>query len=389
MKKQKNIISFKKIKAEMNIKKFLRMLRIPIVVFVFIIALFLSFRLLGNVAVSNFTDAVRQIKVLFTKGEGFPCSLEDYDAREVLSIGNRIMVVDENATYTLNSKAGTLFECRTDFASAKVISNNGRALVYSPVSNTAILQSKTERLGEVKESGGILTAALAKNGAVATSCSTEDSESILSVYNNRFELEFRWNCSKERISAIALSDNGKRVALSAIGAKNAEIYSRFIIFNTKEQEAVADIRLNGTMIMKIVYTDNGAIIAVGDNKTIVYNSNGEQVAEYPYAEDRVAFIKSDYKGNTAVCITQFGGTQSTVSMFNNDGEKTCDIVIDGIPTDVEIYKNRIYTVQGSVVTKYSDKGEVKSTVQAKNTVSDLILCKTKVYTLENGSVYKY
>ena len=200
--KERKVIDFQKTKRKINFRKLLRALRIPIVAIAVVIAVFLSARLIGNVATSNATDALRQIKSVFSKGTGFPYSLEKTDVKKIDSIGNRLLILSGEESLVLDRKAGEQFRLQLGNAESKVITSNGRALVYSNGSNKVILQSKTEQLGTVEEGGAVVTAALSEKGNFATAHTDKSGKSILTVYNRKFGKEFVWSCANERIAAI-------------------------------------------------------------------------------------------------------------------------------------------------------------------------------------------
>lgn len=387
--KEGKIISLKKRRIKLNFKKLLYSLRIPIVIAVVIVALFLSARLVGNVAMSNITDSLRQVKTLFSKGQGFPYSLENISAKKIDAIGSRMLIIGEDESLVLDSKAGELFSCQLGSAESKVISFNGRALVYSNGSGKVILQSKTEQLGSVEEQGAVITAALAKNGWFATSYSAEGTQSVLTVYNNRFEKEFVWNCANERIAAIALSPDGKRVAVSAVGVENAEIYTRVLIFNTKETAAAYDSKISGTLLLKMFFPSDKAVIAVGDNKTLVLGENGEKLDELAYSENSVSLVEADEKGNVAVCCSEFGGSKSIVTVFKKDGSRACSLSIQGEPAGMDIGSNKVAVALGNEIIVYNLKGEEKKRIQTLAAAEQVMICSGDFFTVENGNICKY
>ena len=217
--KNKKIIPLKKLRNKKNLKKFLSLLIVPAVLIVVGLAFLISARILGNVAVSNTIDGLRSVGTLFSDGEGFPYTLGEENISKIEMIGNRILILSEEKSTVLDYKAGKWFENQVTSPDAKVITQNGRALIFSSGSDKVILHSKTEQLGTVTADGRVITATLGYNGWFATSHTGEESQSVLTVYNNHFEKEFQWNSSNERISAIALSKNGKKVAVAAIGER--------------------------------------------------------------------------------------------------------------------------------------------------------------------------
>ncbi len=386
--KEEKIIDLNKRRRKLNYKKFLSALKIPIVILAVVAALILSARLVGKVAMSNVTDSLRQIKTIFSKGQGFPYATGD-DVLRVEAIGNRILILGEDNSLVLDGKAGEQFRLQLSNASSKVTALNGRALIYGNGSQNVIMHSKTEQLGSVKENGAVVTAAISENGWFATTYASEGTHSVLTVYNNEFEKEFIWQCADERINAIALSPDGKSVAVSAMGVENAEIYSRLMIFNTKESAPVYDSKINSTLFLKLYFPSKDTVVAVGDNKTLVIGKDGEKKNELAYAENSFSLSATDEKGNVAVCRTEFGGTRSAITVFKKDGSTACSVTVQGEATGLDVSSNRVAVTCGSELVVYNFKGEEKERFQTSAPATQVMICSGKFFTVEDGKICKY
>lgn len=386
---EKKIISLSKQRNKKLLKKIFRIIRIPVVILVVCCALFLSARLLGNVAMSNVTDTIREVKTMFSKGDGYPHQLDSFDFRNVTAIGGKPLVIYGDSAQVLSSSAGEIFSLKLDSADSKVISKNGRALIYSNTSNKVVFQSRTEELGKVDEEKTVVAAGLSKNGCIATSCASDEYQSVLSVYNRYFEKVFQWNCSQERISDIGLSKNGRNIVVTAVGTENAEIYTRIIVFNINSAEPKADLTYRGTLFLKAIYTDSNKIIAVGDNRTVVLDKNGDTIEELVYSEDSIAAVCVDDSGNTVICYEEFGGSKTAVVRYAKNGRKTAQFTVDGMPDCVAISGGRIALSNGAEITLYSSSGSEIKKQEAEHTVTELFWCSGTLYTVENGCIYKY
>ena len=247
----KKIIKFSRKRNKKLAKKIYRIVRIPLAVLAVVFAVFLSARMLGEVAVSNISDAFRQIPYIFSHGSGYPCSVDAAGNIRAELIGDSPAVLGSGSLTVYSSSARKMNETQLSSADSKIVSKNGRALLYSNTSNTLNLSGKTESLGSLTVDSPVTVAALASNGSVAAAFSSEQAQSVLAVYNKRSKEIFRWNCSKEYISAVDLSRSGRTVAVSAVGAENAQIYSRFLIFDVKKSEPRVDIKVDGAMILRL------------------------------------------------------------------------------------------------------------------------------------------
>lgn len=389
MKKEEKIIDLNKRRRKLNYKKILSALKIPVVILAVIAALILSARLVGKVAMSNVTDSLRQIKTIFSKGQGFPYELEGESLLRIEAVGNRLLILSEDDSLVLDGKAGELLRLQLSNESSKITAFNGRALIYSNGSQNVIMQSKTEQLGSVKEDGAVVTAAIAKNGWFATTYASEGKHSVLTVYNNEFEKEFIWQCANERINAIALSPDGKSVAVSAMGVENAEIYSRLMIFNTKETQPVYDAKISSTLFLKLYFPSKETVVAVGDNKTLVIGKDGEKKNELLYAENSFSLSAADEKGNVAVCCSEFGGTSSLITVFKKDGSTACSITVQGEPAGLDIGSGKVAVTVGGELIAYNLKGEEKERFQTGVAAQQVMICSGNFFTVEDGKICKY
>lgn len=385
---EEKIIDINKGRKKLNYKKIISLLKIPVIILAVVAALLLSARLVGKVAMSNITDAFRQIKTVFSKGEGLPCSLESLDAEKIEAIGDRILILTEDNSIVLDKKAGELFRMQLFAENTKVITHNGRALLYSNNSSKVVMQSKTEELGSVEADGAVVTAALSENGWFATSHSDNENLSVLTVYNNRFEKEFVWNCANERITAIALMPNGKDVAVSAVGVENAEIYSRILIFSTKKSEPVYDSKISGTLVLEMFYPSDDAVIAVGDNKTLVMSADGKTKKELTYTESGLLFAEADEKGNVAVCFSNTGGFESQIHAFKKDGSELCALTVEGKPDALDIGSKRVAYAINNELIAYSFKGEEKERFSISEDVAKIMIC-GDFFTVEGDRICRY
>ncbi len=385
----KKIIKFQRKKNKKLIKKIYRIVRIPVAVLAVVFALFLSAQMLGDVAVSNVSDVLRQLPYLFSHGSGFPYTVEDADNVNLELIGDSPAVISNGTLTVLSSTARKMCEIPLGFSNEKIIARGGRALIYSNNSSVAVISGKTEKVGEFTAESAIVAAALSKNGRTAFSFTSDEAQSVLAVYSQRNKEIFRWNCSKEYISALALSPNGRSVAVSAVGAENAQIYSRFIIFNIKKTVPEADVRLEASMILKLISGSHGRVIAVCDNRTVVFNKNGEILLELNYGDDSLISAVSDGKGNTLVCYKEGGGSKINAARISASGKLTCTVTVGEQPECTCIRAGRFVLVNGKTVTEYSSSGKERRKFETQEEPSEAVIASNCVYTVENSQLCKY
>ena len=139
----------------------------------------------------------------------------------------------------------------------------------------------------------------------------------------------------------------------------------------------------------MIFTDSNKIIAVGDNKSVVLEKNGDAVEELVYSEDSIVAVCSDDAGNVLICHEEFGGSKTAVVRYAKNGKKTAQFTVDGTPDCFALSGGRIAVSSGADITLYSSAGKESKKYEAEHTVSELFWCSGTLYTVENGCIYKY
>lgn len=386
---ENNIVNLNRERFWLLLKKILRVLRIPLIILAVLALLLLGVRLMGEVASSHLTDAAHDVRLLFSKGKGYPYTLEAYQTRHVTMIGRDPLILTRESCTVLDGSADTVQLTQLPCADSRVVVSNGRALVYSNTTGTLLLLSRSRQLLRQDEKNGVVTAALAANGAYATVTAGEKARSAVRVYNRRQALQFQWNCADERISSVALSRNGKQVALLAVGAENAEIYTRLLLFRTDGSTPLIDQKYPGTLLLRVVYTAADRLIAIGDNQTVALNRKGEKITELTYTSDSLNDIEVDDAGNVLLCYDALGGAKATVVRLNKQGKQTCSLTTEFAPTGYAVNGKGLALADGSKLTVYNAKGAEKRTMQADAEITQLLSAGSQIYTVENGVIRRY
>lgn len=386
--KNDNTVDFQKAKNKASARKILKKLRIPLAVLVAIIIFAAVFIAMGETRRSNIADSFKAIPATMGDSKGYPYSEDELNLSKVMLVGDKPLVISETAIQVLSQDADILQEIYPDWADTRAFSQNGRAVVYSNTSSKALLISRTDTLAEFNEEGTIVTGTVGNNGSVALSYSTDKVQSVVKVYSPRQKAEFQWNCSRDYVASLSLSSDGNKVLISALGVENAAIYSRVVLFKTGKTEPKFDVKVEGTSILKVVYASSNRLVAIGDNKTIIFNAKGEQVSEIEYSADSLYTIDSDSKGNTLLCYKEYGGSKIMIVKIPSHGNIK-SFEIDYMPSSITLRESRIAAALDNKVTVYSASGAEKTTYECKNNVSTVLITSAGIYTLENGTIYKY
>lgn len=386
---KKKTVSIKKEKNKAEALKFLKKYRILLAVMFAILVAAVILSLRGETAYSNIADSFRAVPATIGESAGYPYEGDRLNLKKVTLIGDKPLLINSDGIEILSQDADSLYELHLNWPDTKVISNNGRAFVYSNTKEKAYLLSRTKKLAEFNEEGSLVTGTVGKNGSVALSYTTKNVQNTVKVYDNRQKNQFTWECAEDYVSSLALSNNGKKVAVAAVDVDSAELYTRLILFKTGKQAPVFEINIPGTTIIKLVYTSHGKIIAVGDNKTIILNGRGETVGEIPYSGDALFAVKSDSDGNVLLCYKEFGGSVIKVRTITASGNTKKEFDIDFTPDSVDMRGTKVAFALDNEVRLYSSSGSEKGTYPCESNISTVLITGVGIYTLENGTLCKH
>ncbi len=381
-------VDFQKERSRALTKKILKRLRIPLIIIIILLIAALIYLAMGEVRRSNIADTFRAIPKTFSGSDGFPYNEDELSLDRVMLIGDKPLIVSDSGVEVISNNADKLLEFHLNWGDTRVSSFNGRALVYSNTSTKAYLLSRTVQLASYDEENPVVTGDVAENGAVALSYSTEGAQSVVKVYRPSGKLQWQWQCKKEYVSSLSLTGGGSKIAISALGVDNAEVYSRIILFKTGKTEPQFDTELKGTAVLKIICAREDKIIAIGDNRTVIFSSDGKIKGEMKYADNALCFTDSDSSGNTLICYKEFGGSKVKAVRIPPVG-RVKSFEIDYLPESADIRGSLIAFASGNTVEVYTSGGAVKRTYECKQDVKTVLLSNSGIYTLENGSVCRY
>ena len=117
----KKIIKFSRKRNKKLAKKIYRIVRIPLAVLAVVFAVFLSARMLGEVAVSNISDAFRQIPYIFSHGSGYPCSVDAAGNIRAELIGDSPAVLGSGSLTVYSSSARKMNETQLSSAVSNLL----------------------------------------------------------------------------------------------------------------------------------------------------------------------------------------------------------------------------------------------------------------------------
>lgn len=372
-------------KAEKNRKNIFRKLIIAIAIVSFLsVSVYTVFTVVGTTVKSEVTHGK-------LKDENVILYFEDAQIRKSFPLSNGNVVMTTNSLISFKSDGTVRSSDKLGYSNPLVKSKGDNYIVFErSTGKYAILN----RAGVVYHNDGgdeIINADISKNGNYALITRKTQASSILSVYSSSNKILFQWECTDEYLSQVALSKNGKTVAVSSIGVKNGEAYSRIMFFKTDSTDVEGEIEYTGESVYVIRFIGNRELSVVTDKNYMIADSSSleSQVVSYDYdVIDGYTFADN----NSAAILKKAFGTldKRILTVIDKNAEVKFEKEFDKDIVDFKIDNKNVYVMMTGEIVVYSiSSGEKLNVTETDGGLNSMFVNDGYIYCLSDTDVYKY
>ncbi len=351
--------------------------------------LFVLARVTGNASYLKVQDGFRAFFSGFSSGEGYPYTFEEENAEQIHSFRNGLIYLTGDSTHVMNADAKQSFVKKLSFTDPHMAVYNGHAVVYDRVSGNWFLQNGSSVITEQSMGSSIFTAAVGKKRTVAVVTGTEDAFSVLHVYNHNGKELFQYTCVKERIASVSLSPDGKHVALLALGATDAQMYARLLIFALDAQEPVYTEEFLNTTLIKIQFTESGNLLLLGDTLFRSYSKAFQPIAKQEFKLGSLRKYAVDDSGRCAFVLRLVADEQKdSLFVYSKDGVKEQEKSFTAI-TSIAVSHSYTAVMEGSKLIVLNTAGIVLKEFEEEQPSAELFLSGKSLYAYASKTVTKH
>lgn len=387
--KENKIKKTPKLNISIKQENLVKILKVLVVVFAVLALLFFAANKFGDVTFSSVGDYFNGLFSGVKKGEGYPYYFENSAPKDIKKINSDMLVIGDESYYVLDSTARKLNLVSHSFSQPIADSNNGRAIVFDVGSTNYSIISKTKVFFEGKTKQKILVGCVGNDGSYAVATRGETSTSQLMVFNSTHKEIFKWDCSKENIVAIDISDNGKRAAVSVVGAENGELYSKVIIFDFDYKEPLNEMNFGSQIVSKIDFINGYKFIASGENVLCIIDRSFKK-EEIDLSLNTLSRIYTGENNMTAAVLSKYGSSSAKIlKVYNKNGDELFSTELNFAVRSVSCDGNYISVLADNQLLSYNKRGKV---VGNSEITSDGVSCFTdgnRTYVLTTSSIDCY
>lgn len=253
----------------------------------------------------------------------------EYNRFAVLNGNLCIISPEELSAYKLSGSA--ILSKPVLLRSPAVSSSNSRFIAYDLGGVNFYVANSKKLLYSGTTEDKILNVNMNKSGFFSIVTDAPDSKSLVTIYNPDFKSIYKFHSSEKYVFDAAVSPDGKSAAIITYGTTEGSFESTLALAKTNADGFYSTVSLGNSMPLKVSYHSDSKISVICNDRTLLYSTNGNLVAEISHNELPVkAFSQSGGKLTSVLLDNYQNGGNTRLILIKNNGES---LSVD-LPEDV-------------------------------------------------------
>lgn len=303
------------------------------------------------------------------------CSLKTEDNRAFLLTNTHI------SAYTAGGKC--MFEYQHDFNSPVLKTSSTRSLVYNREGTEFIVFNNSNSIYEKELENTIYCGDISESGNVVFATESERYSAQIEVFSKGMKSKFTWYAVDGLISDVAISNNGKKIAVAVLKVENGAFSSEIKCFDIKSEEPMYTIKVPGDPVLSVQNVSTGYFAyTTEEGVSFVKWKNGlETRAEEPGLSPSFFKIQG---GNTVVVFGK--NTSVTVNVYSSNGTKKHSFSFNSLVDDVTVCYNKVYILKSNKIYIMDLDGNLLEYKSCEQTLSGISAAKNGVFAMDNENL---
>lgn len=287
----------------------------------------------------------------------YPIELESTETLDTVSRGLYYYVLTNEEVNAFSNSGKKLFSYYHGFENPIIKTSQTRAIVFSQGGTQALVFDLRGLITDVTTNKSIITAAISDSGRFAIASRSDKYTAEVKVYDKRAKTVYEWYSAEDTVNNIALSANGKKIAVSTFNSASGQYKATLNVLNFKSATPEYKESFENTLIYTINSTHRSAftVVTSGSIKFIKWSNfkSKEYKNDYP-----TAFFRAGKGGYLAVFNRESDKTDNRIALFSKSGELKAELKYKGIISDIQVSSGHIYCINDTEINLLSNEGEI-------------------------------
>ncbi len=234
----------------------------------------------------------------------------------------------------------------SDYTNPKITCSDGNALIYDQGRKLLTVYNSFIEVYAEELEYPISSAHMCDNGSFVVVTKSRKYNSVVRIYDNDFTFEMEYSKNDYVLSA-RMSKDGRYVSVLSIDTESGESKVSLNVIDRKRQEVCASVGTNGVMPYSCEFISNDTMVVLCQDRVCIYNVNGDLKKETFLSGTLTRASFSDY--GFAVILRKGGGSEGTVSVFDDSGKNIFFTSVAGDVIDIALTESNVYLLLDGAV----------------------------------------
>ena len=313
------------------------------------------------VFVLSFGTDMRNVNVEFESGSVYSATPAGDKAAMYNNRGVKLINSRGKVTETISeAMSQPLVEAEGDYMLLADLSGNHFAAGYK--NGKQICKYNIER--------DIISAKITSDGYAAIASDTDGYKGRVTVYNNRGSELYSWNSGSGYISDIAITDNGRYLAVAQLLTSSGAADTKIQIIDTRRGETVASVDRVDETAAEIKFENSNKLTVVTDSHISAYDRKGNQLFDISLAGKRASLYSLDSEDCIAV-VTMDNRGNHVLEMYSYSGKLLGSYMAGSEIRAVAARDRYVIVVEQKGIVRVNLRGKQKATVNVEHDIKSV------------------
>ncbi len=320
-------------------------------------------------------------------GGTYPISVYGSDVLDIKASSIDYFMLTDTKLSALNDSGKEIISITHGFSNPFMVTSESRALIFDQGGNEVSVYNLKNKTNDLATKEKIVTASIGRNGTYAVVTHSDSYASVVTVYDKNSEEIYEWNSAKDLISSVAISPNGKKIAVGTVSVENGLYKTAVQILEFDSANAKFVIDLDGQIPLTLDSSSKGiSVISENAYNFIPWNRNDKAEIKSDYNVDK--YRKSS--GRILLSFNHEGNKgENIIMLLDGKGDKISEFKYNGNITDIAPWGNHIYCLTENKIVILDKEGNVlRSGKSSYGATRIKILSSNSVAAISNTSVEK-
>lgn len=333
---------------------------IRIISYALIVAFIVTLLVVNSLSATGLVEALQNAYAKSGSGE-FPVSIYSQNSTSVLTVNNTVCALNDSYFEVYNRK-GKLIQAVSHGMSDPVLeTSEARFLLYDRSRYTVKIYNFSSTLFEKTFEKQIYSAAIGRNGTYAVVTASDSYYATVYVYNKNNDLIYTWNSANYYVADVAVSNDGKSIALALLSAEGGIFVSHVYILNFNSAAPEYNYTYD-SLISSLMSAGESYFLATGIDAAYSVSWNGSASNDIGVTGVIRSFRTSDSGWSVLVSGRENNDQVNNIKVIDKNGTVVSRYDLYSQADDIGINDTELIILSDQTVCVYDHGGNIKSEI---------------------------